>query len=456
MKYAFRASFLFIFIAVTVHAQTAPPLSVATDSIQITVHTGTPLRVALEKEIAIKKVGQPIRGRVVEPVYAFDKLVVPVGSEVSGKITNIEKTSTEKRVEAMLNADLSPQRNVTVSFDELILPDGTQIPIKTAVSAGTSQPVHLAAKESEQEKKGVASKTIEEARRQIQQEWDTGVSQIKTPGKFHRLERYALAQLPYHVQYAPAGTRYNAELLEPLNFGNETISAQAMSLVGTAPPAGSIVHALLVTPLNSATSKKDAPVNAILSQPLFSATHELILPEGTRLEGLVIQARPARELKRNGELRFVFRKLELPEGIERSVTANLEGVEVGRGDNMELDSEGGAHSVTPKTRYLSTGISLALVAASAIPDFDEGLHGSGSTGTRAAAGGAGYRLVGIALSLAVHSRPLSIGLGSYGAALSIYTHFLSRGQEVVFPKNTPMEIEFGGRSGEPQKIPGTD
>jgi len=456
MKHTARALFFVIVCTCAVHAQTAAPVSVAPDSVPLTVNSGTPLRVALENEIAIKKIGQPIRGRIVEPVYAFDRVVVPVGSEVIGKITEIEKTSKEKRAEALLNADLTPARGVTVTFDELILPDGRHLPIKTVVSEGTSQPVHLAAKESEADKKGVASKTIKEARHQIQQEWDAGVSQIKTPGKVHRMKRYLMAQLPYHVQYASVGTRYNAALQEPLDFGTEPYSTQTMSLVGSAPPAGSIVHALLITPLSSATTKKDAPVNAILSQPLFSAEHELILPQGTRLEGLVIQARPARDFKRNGELRFVFRKLELPEGAERTVTASLEGVEVGRGDNMELDSEGGAHSVSPKTRYLSTGISLALVAASAVPDFDEGLHGSGTTGTRAAAGGAGYRLVGIALSLAVHSRPLAIGLGSYGAALSIYTHFLSRGQEVVFPQNTPMEIGFGGRNGEAQKPPGMD
>jgi hypothetical protein len=456
MKYAVSA-LLFTFIcAASVCAQTSENISSTADSILLCANSGTPLRVALENEIAIKKVGQPIRARVVEPVYAFDKLVVPVGSEVTGKITKIDKPSTEKRAEALLNADLTPTRDVTVTFEELILPDGRQMAIKTNVSAGISQAVHLEAKESEADKKGAASKAIEDARRQIQQEWDTGVSQIKTPGKFHRAERYLMAQLPYHVQYAPVGTRYNAELLEPLNFGAENSSPQLMSLVGTAPPAGTIVHALLTTPLNSATAKKGETVSAILSQPLFSENHELILPQGTRLEGLVIQVRPARGFKRNGELRFVFRKMELPEGAERTVTASLEGVEVGRSDNIDLDSEGGSLSVTPKTRYLSTAISIALAAASAVPDFDEGLHGSGTTGTRAAAGGTGYRLIGIALSLAVHSRPLSIGLGSYGAALSIYTHFLSRGQEVVFPKNTPMEIGFGGRSGETQKTPGDD
>jgi hypothetical protein len=454
MKFA-TCAFLFVIVCTgAVQAQTAAPTSVYTDSISLSVNSGVPLRVALENEFAVKKIGQPIRGRVVEPVYAFDQLVVPIGSEVIGKITDIEKTSKEKRAEALLNADFTPERGVTVEFDELILPNGTHMPIKTTVSPGTSQPVHLAAKETEQEKKGIASKTIEDARNQIQQEWTAGMSQIKTPGRIHRGERYLLAQLPIHFQYAPAGTRYSATLLEPLNFGSEPYSSQTMSLIGTPPPAGSIVHALLITPLSSATAKKDEPVTAILSEPLFSTNHELVLPQGTRLEGTVVQAQRAREFKRNGELRFVFRKLELPEGAEEAVTASLEGVEVGRTDNMELDSEGGAHSFSPKTRYLSTGISLALVAASSIPDLDEGLHGSGMTGARAAAGGAGYRIVGIALSLAVHSRPLAMGLGSYGAALSIYTHFLSRGQDVFFPKNTSMDIGFGARGADPRKSPG--
>jgi hypothetical protein len=453
MKYA-ACAFVFAFTFVSgIHAQSPAANPVTTDSIRLTVNSGTPLRVALENEIAIRKVGQPVRARVVEPVYGFDQLVVPVGSEVVGRITDINKISKGKRAEALLNADFTPEHGVTIRFDELILSDGSHIPVKTTVSPGTYEAVHLAAKKSEQEKKGMGSKTLQDAREQFQQEWNAGVSQIKSPGKFHRLERYLMAQLPVHFQYAAAGTRYNAELQEPLDFGSEAYSAETMSQVGSAPPPDCIVHALLVTPLSSATAKQGAPVSAILSEPLYSATHELILPQGTRLEGSVIQVRPAREFKRNGELRFVFRKMELPEGAERTVEASLEGVEVGRSDNMELDSEGGAHSVSPKTRYLSTGISIALAAVSSIPDVDEGSVGSSSTGLRAGAGGTGYRLIGIALSMTVHSRPLAIGLGSYGAALSIYTHFLSHGQEVAFPKNTAMDVGFGGRSAQAPRTP---
>jgi hypothetical protein len=443
------------------HAQDTPPAPPAGDQIPLTVMKGTPLRVALENEITVKKVGQPVQGRVVEPVYAFDHLVIPIGSEVFGKIAEIEGVNKEKRLEALMNADFTPARSVRVEFDELVLPDGKHIPLETVVTPGTAEVVHLTtAKPKEQEKKNVVSKDLEMARSEINKEWEAGMSQVKTPGQMHRLERFLIIQLPVHPQYVAAGTRFNAELQAPLDFGTKPFSVEAMPLLGTPPPPGDIVHALLVTPLSSATAKQGMTVEAVLSQPLFSPENKLILPEGTRLEGAVVQARPARGLKRNGELRITFRKLTLPDGVERKIDAGLEGVEVGREDNMELDAEGGAHSTNSKTRYLSTGISIALAATSALPDFDAGAHGasvtSNSTGLRAAAGGTGYRAVGMTLSLLVHSRVFSASLGAYGAGLSIYTHFLSRGQDVVFPKNTPMDIGFGERGTKvaAEKIPG--
>ncbi len=44
-----------------------------------TVPPGVPLRVALERHVAIKRVGDPIQGRSVDPIYVFDHLVLPAG-----------------------------------------------------------------------------------------------------------------------------------------------------------------------------------------------------------------------------------------------------------------------------------------------------------------------------------------------------------------------------------------
>jgi hypothetical protein len=42
-----------------------------------TVPCGVLLRVALERRLAIKRVGEPIRGRLVDPVYVYDRVVLP-------------------------------------------------------------------------------------------------------------------------------------------------------------------------------------------------------------------------------------------------------------------------------------------------------------------------------------------------------------------------------------------
>ena len=53
------------------------------------------------------------------------------------------------------------------------------------------------------------------------------------------------------------------------------------------------------------------------------------------------------------------------------------------------------------------------------------------------------RLTGALLSLVAKSMPVSLAFGVYGASSSIYMNFLSRGHDVVLPKDTPMEIGFG-------------
>ena len=63
-----------------------------------------------------------------------------------------------------------------------------------------------------------------------------------------------------------------------------------------------------------------------------------------------------------------------------------------------------------------------------------------------AGGAGGYKLIGIALGLAVRSQPLGMAMGAFGATRSIYVNFVARGHEVVFPKNTAMQIGIGTRA----------
>jgi type IV secretory pathway VirB10-like protein len=433
-------------------------------SVALAVPKGTPLQVALDREVCVKKVGQAIRGRVVQPVYAFDRIVIPVGSEVDGEISKIEPVSGGKRTKAALDADFTPVRKIEVQFHELALAEGRHMPLNTVVMPGSGQVIQFVSATEAKEKKAVKDQATErtrQAKQQARQEWDNAMKQLKTPRRLHRVKRYVESQLPVHRQFIPAGTLYFAELEKPLDFGTEVMTPQMAEAFGGPLPPGSVVHAWLETPLTSATAHKGDPVEAVLSRPLLDVNQHLVLPQGSRIKGTVRQVQAARRMKKNGQLRIEFRELVPPDGVEQKVEATLEGVQAGKNANVKLDSEGGAEATTSKTRYLATGLSLALAAASARVDNDADHGGpvNGSDPGRRMAGGAnGFKLVGMALGLAVRSRALGYTMGAYGAGMSVYSHFIARGTEVVFPKNTSMEIGVGTRKeGEEKKdeAPGT-
>jgi hypothetical protein len=426
-------------------------------TLPMTVPSGTPIKVALDSEVRIRQVGQPIHGKTTEPVYAFDKLLIPVGTPVNGKVSAIDAVPKKTRTLEAMDANFSPVRSVHVQFDELVMPDGRRVSMQTVASPapnGVLKFVPANEKAAKTNKvQDAATKKVSATRQQIRQQWADLQKQIHEPGKIHRLKRLAIAQLPVHPQYIDLGTSFNADLQQPLDFGTESVEPEALTNVGAPPPSGSVVHARLLTPLNSSTSHKGDPVEALITEPLVASNH-LILPEGSVIRGSVMQVQPARRLARNGQLRILFHEVAPPNGIEQKVVTSLEGVAVAKGEHLKLDAEGGAQVTTPRTRYLTTGIQVMLAAASARPDVDRDLHsggggGGGDLGGGAANGASGFRFVGMIVGVLARSRVVATGFGAYGAASSIYYHFLARGRDVVYPKDMAMVIGLGARESKP-------
>ncbi len=440
-------------------------------TIPLTIPTGTALRIALDQRSRINHPGEVVHGKVVETVYAFDQQVIPAGSVATGHVKSIASVSGLRRTMAYANGDFSPFHKYEVTFDMVTLPDGTQRPITTTVMPGTAQVVHLVSNPAKQNEsaagratdraKSEAKGKVQEAKEQARESWE----KLTAPGKMHRLKEFLLAQSPYRRQYLQPGTRFVAELEAPLEFGETTRTSEQLAAVGSEPVPDSTLKARLVAEVSSATATHGTPVNAVLTEPLYSPTHQLILPANSRLIGQVIKAKSARKLHRNGELRVVFERIETSEEAmhalaqlqlqaqaqaERSqaqrsqaMIGNLEGVEVDRRANMQLDEEGGARTTDSKTRYLSTGLAVLLAAAASHTEAERGTTETAGPGVRTAAGGSGFRLTGALLSLVAKSTPVSMAIGAYGASTSIYANFLSRGRDVVLPKDTPMEIGFG-------------
>ena len=445
---------------------TVEPVPPAT--ISLTLPTGTPLRIAVDQRVRIRDSGAVVHGKVVEAVYAFDQEVIPAGSVATGHVKSIAPVSGVRRTMAYANGDFSPFHKYEVTFDMVTLPNGKEMPISTTVLPGTAEVVHLVSNPDKQNQKGAAGRATDRAKSEAKgkvaeakQQAHEGWQKLTAPGKMHRLKEFAVAQSPYRRQYVQPGTRFVAELEGPLDFGATTRTSEQLVAVGNEPVPDSTLKARLVAEVSSATATRGTPVTAVLTEPLYSPTHQLILPANSRLIGQVVKAKSARKLHHNGELRVIFERIETSDEAvqalaqlqmqaqqaqaERSqaMVGNLEGVEVDRRANMQLDEEGGARTTDSKTRYLSSGLAVMLAAAASHTEVEHGTTEMAGPGVRTAAGGSGFRLTGALLSLVAKSTPVSMAIGAYGASMSIYANFLSRGHDVILPKDTPLEIGFG-------------
>ena len=413
-------------------------------SIDLILPEGTPLRIGMTNRVRLARAGTPVIGKVIDTVYVFDEPVIPAGSLALGKVRCIAPVSKLRRTTAAANADFSPRRDYVVGFESLILPDGRSLPIRTVASSGTPETVHLVTSSARIKKKNLAAQAIASAHQEIHNQLQTASTEITSPGRMHRLKQYVFAQMPYRHQYLEPGTQFIADLDQPINFGSTARMPAQLRSIGSEPEPGSTLRARLASELSSLNSRAGTPVEALVVDPMFASSGQLVLPAGTHIVGQVTQAKPAGRFHRNGLLRMSFDKIVTADGKQQEMKGALEGAEVDRTGNLKLDEEGGARATDNKSRYFSTAISVSIAVVASHPESDNGApDGFSDPASRTVAGASGFRLVGALVSFASGSKAFSSMLGFYGAGFSIYRHFLARGKDVVFPKDTRVEIGFG-------------
>src|ERR1039457_5792904 len=441
-KSLMRGCMIWLVIAVAALAQEASvPPSAQPGS---TVPSGVPLRVALERRVAIKHVGEPIQGRLVDPVYVYDRLVVPAGSIVEGHIAKIGGVPIGRRVTAILSGNFTTPREVRGQFDALVLSDGSRLSLRTEPSCA---PAHTT-RSAKPPKKGENRKSaLQDARDGIAEMDRAAILAFKAPGKMSQLKSRLFAMLPYHRQAWSAGTLFNGVLQEPLTgLAPSPIEAWA-DHPAVAESEAQEVTARLLTPISSATARRGAPVEAVVTRPLFSADHALLIPEGSLLLGDIVEAQRARFLHRNGKVLFVFHQIKLPAGAAQGIQGYLEGVEANFDAHLALDSEGATRVSSSKTRFIFPAIAVAVAGLSFHQDYNAQGVPDWDIGGRAESGAVGLGLIGTLLAQ-VGPRALASSIAITGAAFSIYSNFIARGANVVLPANTPDKISLKARDGD--------
>ena len=432
----------------TVNAQTeATSVDSPPPSVNLVLETGRPLRVALDERLSVHKVGQPISGTVVESVYAYDRIVIPAGTRIFGHIRTLEDLSKRARLRGLLSGDFTPSRRVTLAFDTVLLA-GERISLETVALNGVPNVKRAVAAEKSASKGSVSRRARDEiarAREGVTHQVKDALSAIKQPGRMARLRDYVLVKLPVHPQIVSKGTVYDAQLLAPLPFGSAPPVGRAPS--GTMPAPSSVLSARLVTSLDSSKTPRGGAVSAVLTEPVFSADHHLILAEGTELRGSVTFAKAAGHFHRNGQLRFLFEQVEEPNQPSAKLLAALYSVEASSSAHVAVDEEGGTTLTNSSTRFIAPAVAIVSLVSMGHTerhtDSDVGQaptietrHGGGG----AAAGFFGLGVAGVLLGRV--SRPVGIGLGVAGVARSLYGAVFGKGHEVTFVAGTPIQLQL--------------
>jgi hypothetical protein len=114
-------------------------------------------------------------------------------------------------------------------------------------------------------------------------------------------------------------------------------------------PSGTRLHARINETLNSRTSRVGERFTATVTDPVYSSTGAIVIPNGSTLTGRVDRVQPARKGGNPGSIDVSFVSLRLPNGKTRVINGTLTDL---TSDNAKSDTEGTASGDRMKHRKL--------------------------------------------------------------------------------------------------------
>ena len=403
----------------------------------------TPLSIELPRHSPMRA-GEQIEGRLLYPVYVGNRLALPSGSTLRGRVVRLD-SDRSRRIHSSLRGDFTPFHVPVLQFDQVLLRDGAVEPV--SCSYGKDGAVILRLSPPPGQKKGsLISRQLSYVKRRAKD----AAALFTAPGRSDRLVQFIYTQLPYHPQRIETGTTWTVELTQPLRLKPDdspppasqtpVVPGSEATIPGpppdpVKPPASETgewqLRAYLLQTISSAKAKPGDTFQAYVAEPVFNLDRAMVVPQGSVLIGEITQAKAARSFGRQGKLRFHFRELKLPSGFSQPVEGVLSGVDTNKSANLQIDPEGG---IQPQSQNrVVVPLVLSLLAGRAFDNDENRIFNNGVASN-------GFGIVGRVAGIAVSSGDVAAGIGIYGAALSFYDLWLARGHDVVFAKNTRVEI----------------
>ena len=178
---------------------------------------------------------------------------------------------------------------------------------------------------------------------------------------------------------------------------------------------------ILLGGVSASKSRPGDAFQARLVEPVW-LNSEIVLPEGTLVEGTVVKRTPPRMLSRAGSIALTFTKLTLPGGTSNPIEASVSGVEVDQRSHMKVDPEGKIHGDRPGKAWMLINVG---VTAGIAKEADDGLQ----------------LVIEAIVSTATDAS--TAGWGRVAATCASAVFLLTRhGRDVILPRFTEMSVTF--------------
>ena len=329
---------------------------------EYSVPAGTllPLELSAPLHVTQLKPGSELTGNLVRPVYVYDRALIPAGSQVRAVVEKVEKlpSATRKSLSERVNAVTSLGQNrhdsyqITLRSAMLKLLSGAEFPIDVRLIRAGRQLQLLADEEGRMKVGGTTFKDLaQHAPLTAEIGWimrgKHQLEESRHPTATLELTRRAIVDLPPQ-----------AEVPRP--------AIQTLTI-----PEGTRAHFLLLTDLRAKESKHGDTFRTRLVEPILQPDGQLLLPEGSVLDGHIAAIRPPRRLSRAGSIDLAFDLLNPPTGDSQNATGSLADVEMNSmpSDPIDSDSEVRAAmgAVSRKAARKAAGEAFKLATNGAIP-----------------------------------------------------------------------------------------
>jgi hypothetical protein len=108
----------------------------------LTVSSGSMFRVEVTRRIRLQE-GRVIQGRLLEPMYAENRLAIPSGALLEGMIAAVRPAAHGKRLDAEFHGDFTPLGEPIIQWTVLSRSDGSRYPLLAESAAGVGSTLYF-------------------------------------------------------------------------------------------------------------------------------------------------------------------------------------------------------------------------------------------------------------------------------------------------------------------------